>query len=241
MNRDVPASRPIHELGIDAVVRDADRRDVGQEVVEQDLTGRQRQERQEQRRRRHADHVAEVGARGDQDVLERVGERLPPLLDAAADDVQARAPAARSRRPPARRRPPAATERLVSAACMAGASLIAVAQEADDVPHLLQRQDDAFLLIRIHLDEQIGPSRPRATAPRRGARRARRPVSTRSARMPTRRRDVLRDEPVVAGDDLDRHAQARRDSSAPRTTPSFGRSRKVRKPTNVRSRSSSRP
>ena len=33
----------------------------------------------------------------------------------------------------------------------------AVAEEADDVAHLLQRQDDALLLVRIHLHEQVGP------------------------------------------------------------------------------------
>ena len=32
----------------------------------------------------------------------------------------------------------------------------AVAEEADDVAGLLQREDDAFLLIRIDLDEQVG-------------------------------------------------------------------------------------
>ena len=35
----------------------------------------------------------------------------------------------------------------------------AVAQEADDVAHLLQRQDDALLLVRIDLDEEVGPLR----------------------------------------------------------------------------------
>ena len=32
----------------------------------------------------------------------------------------------------------------------------AVAEKADDVPHLLDRQDDPFLLIRIDLHEEIG-------------------------------------------------------------------------------------
>ena len=42
----VPAARPIDELWIYAVIGDADGRDVGEEVVEQDLAREERQERQ---------------------------------------------------------------------------------------------------------------------------------------------------------------------------------------------------
>jgi hypothetical protein len=31
----------------------------------------------------------------------------------------------------------------------------AIAEKADDVAHLLDRQDDSLLLIRIHLDKEI--------------------------------------------------------------------------------------
>jgi hypothetical protein len=43
---------------------------------------RQRQKGQQRRGDRHADHVAEVGAGGDRDVLERVGEGASPFEDA---------------------------------------------------------------------------------------------------------------------------------------------------------------
>ena len=50
----------------------------------QDLLGRQRQEGQQRGGQRHADHVAEVGARRDADVLERVGKGAPAFLNALA-------------------------------------------------------------------------------------------------------------------------------------------------------------
>ncbi|CAM5345144.1 hypothetical protein SSTU70S_04809 [Stutzerimonas stutzeri] len=86
---DVPAVRRARPVGIDTVAGDADGRDVGEEIVQQVvLLGQQRQERQEERRHSHADHVAEVGAGSQVDVLERVGEGAPAFIDALADQRQ---------------------------------------------------------------------------------------------------------------------------------------------------------
>src|SRR3546814_14583236 len=75
---DVPALRTKHPLRIDSVAGDCNRGQVGEEVVEQDLLRRQRQERQQRRRQRHADHVAEIRAGRERDVLESVGEGPAP-------------------------------------------------------------------------------------------------------------------------------------------------------------------
>ena len=131
---------------------------VRQEVVEQDLLGRKRQERQERRRQRHADHVAEVGAGGDRDVFQRVGEGAPAVLDALAQHVQI-----------------AAEQDDVGAFAgdidgfgdrdadiggMQGRRIVdAVAQIADRVAGALQGADDAFLLLRVDLDEKVGARR----------------------------------------------------------------------------------
>ena len=48
------------------------------------------------------------------------------------------------------------TERLVSAACMAGASFTPSPRKPTTCPIFLTRQNDPLLLIRIHLDEEIG-------------------------------------------------------------------------------------
>ena len=75
---------------IDGVGRDRRLRRVVDEVVEQDLAGRHRQEGQQQRRPGHAQHVAEVGAGPHPDVLEGVGERAPAFDHAPADRREAR-------------------------------------------------------------------------------------------------------------------------------------------------------
>lgn len=65
-------------------------RDVAQARGDADH-GQQRQHGQEaevQRSQRHADHVAEVGVGGDENVLDGIGECLVSLVDAAADHVQ---------------------------------------------------------------------------------------------------------------------------------------------------------
>ena len=63
--------------------------DVVQEVVEQDLSGQQRQEWQQRRRDRHAQHVAEVGARAHQHVLGDVAETASTFDHAAVHRRQA--------------------------------------------------------------------------------------------------------------------------------------------------------
>ena len=155
---DVPALRPFDPLRIDIVAGDRDRGHVGEEVVQQDLLGRQRQERQQRRRQRHADHVAEVRAGGDRDVFQRVGEGPPAVLDAGAQHVQV-----------------AAQQDDVGALAgdihglldgdadvgrMQGRRIVdAVAEIADGVAGPLQGADDPLLLLRVDLDEEIGPRR----------------------------------------------------------------------------------
>ena len=152
---DVPALRSGDAVRIDVVARDRDRRHVGQKVVQQDLLGRQRQERKQRRRERHAHHVPEVRAGGDRDVLERVGEGPPSVLDATAQDVEI-----------------AAQQDDVGAlagdihglfnrdadiGCMQGRCIVdAIAEIPDRVSGSLQGADDPLLLLRIDFNEEIG-------------------------------------------------------------------------------------
>jgi hypothetical protein len=76
-------------LGVDGVGGDGCAGNVGQEVEEQDLARQQRQEGQEGGGRRHAEHVAEVGAGRHPDVLEGVGERLAAEPNPVGDDAEA--------------------------------------------------------------------------------------------------------------------------------------------------------
>src|SRR5690606_3445051 len=85
---DVPALRAFDPLAVDVVGGYGDRRNVGKEVVQQDLLGDQRKEWQQRRRQGHADHVPEVGAGRDVDVLQRIGEGAAAFLDPTTQDVE---------------------------------------------------------------------------------------------------------------------------------------------------------
>ena len=109
----------------------------------------------------------------------------------------------------------------------------AVAEEADDVAHLLQREDDPLLLIRIDLDEEVGalgraPERlvvQLVELLRRSARaRVRRPTSLATCCATSRASPVM----TLTGD-----AELRRARRPRRRDAFLGRSRKVRKPANV--------
>src|SRR6185312_8279554 len=75
----VPAGGAGELLGIDVVGGDGQLAGVIEQVVEQDLRGKHRQERQEQRRSRGAEHVLEIAGGAHQYVLHRVGEDPAPF------------------------------------------------------------------------------------------------------------------------------------------------------------------
>ncbi len=142
-------------FAVDVVAGDAERRNVGQQVVQQDLGREHRQERQEQGGRGHADHVAEVGAGGDVDVLQRVGEGVPALVDALADHVEVVLEQHHVGRVPGH------VDRGIDRDAHVGrvqcrCVVDAVAQVADHAPALLQRADDALLLVGLDLREHRG-------------------------------------------------------------------------------------
>ena len=201
----VPALRPLDQFRIHGVVGDADRRHVGQQVVQEDLAGQERKERQEQRGGRHADHVAEVRAHRRQHVLQRVRKGLAAFLDASADDIQT------SLEQDEIRRLPGHVNRLLNREARVrrvhgGRIVHAVAEKADDVPHLLERQDDPLLLVRIHLHEEI---RGFGRAPERFVGQALKVTAREHAVGPhaDERGDVLGDGLAVSRDDLDGHAE----------------------------------
>ena len=199
--RDVPALRVCHALNVDAVGRDGHGRHVGEKVVEQDLFREERQERQERRRERHTDHVPEVRARRDHDVLERVCERAAPIFHPRAqhvevalqqDDVRALACDVHS-----------LIDRDADVGRMQCRRVVdPVAEVADRVPRVLQREHDAFLLLRIDLGEERHPRRP---LPERLIRECREhvPCDHRRRVEPDHLGKVARDEAVVPRDDLD--------------------------------------
>ena len=75
-------------LVVDVVGGDGELAGVVEQVVEQDLRGQHRQERQEQRRAGGAEHVAEVAGRAHQHVLHGVGEDAPPFHDAVGEHAE---------------------------------------------------------------------------------------------------------------------------------------------------------
>lgn len=116
---------------------------------------KQRQEGQRQRSDRHADHVAEIGAGGDGDVFQRVGEGLAPLLDAGAHHVEIVLQQHEIGRLLGD------VDRLIDrdadiGSVQRGSIVDAVAEIADHVAALLQRQHDPLLLVRIDLGENVG-------------------------------------------------------------------------------------
>ena len=76
---DVPCRWAGQDLAVDPIGGDRQLTDVVQQVVEQDLRRKHREEREEQRRPCRAEHVSEVRRRGHQHVLQGVGEDPPSL------------------------------------------------------------------------------------------------------------------------------------------------------------------
>lgn len=151
----IPVTWPTHLIDIDIVTRDRESRYVGEEIVQQDLLGQQRQERQVKRGGCHADHVAEIGAGRDGDVLHRVGEGLAAIVDAPhqyaqvaleQDDVRGFA-----------RHIDGRIYRNADICFMERRRIVdAIAQIADHVAAPAQRLDYALFLVRVDLDEEIG-------------------------------------------------------------------------------------
>ena len=144
----------LQPVRVHVVRRDEDRRDVRQEVVEQDLLRGQRQERQQRRRDRHAHHVAEVRAGGDADVLEGVGEGAAAVLDPLPEHVQVR-----FQEDDIGALPRDVHGLVHRDADVGGAErrrvVDAVAEVPDRMPPGLQGVDDALLLLRVHFDEEV--------------------------------------------------------------------------------------
>ncbi len=152
------------------------------------------------------DHVAEIGAGGDADIFQRVGEGAPAVLDAGAERIEV-APQQNDVGALA-----GDIDGLVHRDADVGfverrRIVDAVAEIADGVPGPLQRAHDALLLLRIDLGEDVGAL---------GAMPQRLVIEMIEAlagekRMglePDRLGDMGGDVTVVAGDDLDADAEA---------------------------------
>ena len=127
--------------------------EVVEEVVDQDLNRQHRQKWQDQRSRRHAEHVAEVGAGAHHHVLHDVAERAAALEHAAVEHAQVLVEQdevggfARHVHGAVHREPDVGgvqRRRVVDA----------VAQVADHVPAAAERVNDAVLLGRRDAAEQ---------------------------------------------------------------------------------------
>ena len=192
-------------LGVHPVRRDRDRGHVRNEVVEQDLLGRERQERQERCGQRHAHHVAEVGAGRDADVLERVGEGAAAVLDASPQHVEIAAAPARCRRFPAPRRPPVdrnADVGRVQRRCIVDA----VAQVTDRVAGALQaRTMRSFCCGSTSTNKSVCSARCHKASSSQHAHLFAR--EHRFGPQTDRLRHVRRDVAVVSADDLDAYPE----------------------------------
>ncbi len=186
--------------------RDRRLRSVVDEVVEQDLAGRHRQERQQQRGARHAQHVAKVGARPHSDVLERVRERPAALDDSLPDRRQAR-----FEQDDVGRRAGDVGGVVDAYANVGGVEcrrvVDPVAEIADHRAAIVQRPNHLELLIGIDPGEDGRPLR--AGHERRMAQLSQLVAGHDSVdREAHLCRDMAGDEVVVAGDDFERNTQA---------------------------------
>ena len=197
--------RPREQLLVDVVGRDRHLADVVEKVVEQDLRRQHRQERQKQRRACGGKHVAEVGRRSHQDVLDRVGEDPPALDDTVGDD------------------PKVLVEQDdvggvlgdvgggvdgdPDVGVVQGDGVVhAVAEEADVHAGAALRENNARLLLRRHAREHRRPrqSREQLGIVHRGELASGDDRARVEADLAT---EVCRDGAVVAGDDLDGDAE----------------------------------
>ena len=176
-------------------------RDIGQKIVEQDLRSEQWQKRQEQRSHGHAEHVAEVCTDGRQDVLVSVGKRPATFVDAVTQNVQVLFEQHKIRS--IFRNILGGIHRDADVCSMQGWRVVnAVAHVADDMPGLLECQNDTFLLVGVHFGEDGGPccGMPECFITH--------AIEIISCQQTTDRKvDCLRDMPrhllIIAGDDLE--------------------------------------
>ena len=131
-----------------------------------------------------------------------------------------------------------ATEMPTSAACSDGASLMPSPRKPTTWPRARRARRMRFFCAGRHAGEHASCARPRRPSAESVIRSSSSPSTTRPASRPTWRAHVARDQLVVAGQDLDRHAvPAQRARALRRTPPAAGRGRPA-KPARVRSRSS---
>ena len=83
---DVPTVRLVHHFRVHTVGGYRHFGKVCQQVREEDLGGEKRQEGQKEGCARHAEHIAEVGARGHEYILERIGKRNSSFADTLLED-----------------------------------------------------------------------------------------------------------------------------------------------------------
>ncbi len=179
MNFDIPATRRFGPFAVHVVAGNGHRREVGQEVVEQDLFGKQRQEGQEERGAGHAEHVAEVGAGGREDIFERIGKGRAALFDALPQYIQILLQ--QHKVGGFFGHIHGAIDRDAHIGGVQGRRVVdAVAHVADHMPRLLQGPDDALLLVGVHLGKEIVYVPPDARGLRRSVVRA----AVRSTRLP---------------------------------------------------------
>ena len=85
---DVPVRRGVQLLGIDAVAGDGELAGVVEQVVQQDLPGKHREEGQHDGRDRCAEHVPEVARGSHQHVLDGVREDAATLRDTVCEHAE---------------------------------------------------------------------------------------------------------------------------------------------------------
>ena len=142
------------ELHVDTIAGDRHLRKIGQQIDEQDLLRQQRQKRQEQRCARHAEHVSEIRAGGDEHVLERIGKGAPPL--AHAIDQHFEVVLEQDEIGGLTRNIDRALDRQAHVRRVQGRHVVdSVADVADDVTGLLESENQALLLARFDFGEDI--------------------------------------------------------------------------------------
>ena len=159
-----------------------------------------------EREARHAEHVAEVGAGGHVDVLQRVGEGDPPLPDALDQDAQVllqQDDVGRLLGDVHGR-----VDRDADVGRVQGRGVVdPVAHVADDVAGLLEGEEDRAPSGWARPRRRRRPRRPAGSGPRRSSGAISGPVRTPGPASPTSRPTCGGDEPVVPREDLQRDAE----------------------------------
>jgi len=139
---------------VNIIAGDGHGRDIGKEIIEQDLRGEHGQKCQGHRSPSHAKHIAEVGADRREDVFDRVGKGDTAFINTFTQDGQIFLEQNKVSRFFSHIHSRIHRDAYVRSV-QSRRIVDTIAHIADHMLGLLQREDDALFLIGIHFRERV--------------------------------------------------------------------------------------